>query len=173
MVIRRRFNGLDFTNCWNYRCDCILVLCIGIVVVLISVKNLDHVAKTLDGVEGQVQGITRETTDLLHKANRLTEDIQGKVERLNSVVDGVKGIGDSVQNLNGSVDVTNSITHNISQNEDKISQVVQWSNVAMEIADKWQNRHYRRGSANYRNTSVGNDANHSNENYTTNVEKNF
>ena len=26
---------------------------------------------------------------------------------------------------------------------------------------------------NYRNTSVGNDANHSNENYTTNVEKNF
>ena len=35
----------------------------------------------------------------------------------------LKGIGDSVQNLNGSVDrVTNSITHNISQNEDKISQ---------------------------------------------------
>ena len=64
---------------WNYRCDCILVLCIGIVVVLISVKNLDHVAKTLDGVEGQVQGITRETTDLLHKANRLTEDIQEKL----------------------------------------------------------------------------------------------
>ena len=95
--------------------------------------------KHFDGVEGQVQGITRETTDLLHKANRLTEDIQGKVERLNSVVDGVKGIGDSVQNLNGSVDrVTNSITHNISQNEDKISQVVQWSNVQMEIVDKWQ-----------------------------------
>ena len=128
-------------------------------------------AKTLDGVEGQVQGITRETTDLLHKANRLTEDIQGKVERLNSVVDGVKGIGDSVQTLNSSVDrVTNSITHNISQNEDKISQVVQWSNVAMEIADKWQNRHYRRGSANYRANSVANDAN---QNYTTNVEKNF
>ena len=49
-------------------------------------------------------------------------------------------------------------------------QVVQWSNVAMEIADKWQNRHYRRGSANYRANSVANDAN---QNYTTNVEKNF
>ena len=42
------------------------------------------------------------------------------------------GIGDSVQNLNGSVDrVTNSITHNISQNEDKIlklynGQMLQW-----------------------------------------------
>lgn len=119
-------------------------------------------AKTLDGVEGQVQGITRETTDLLHKVNRLTEDIQGKVDRLNSVVDAAKGIGDSVQNLNGSVDrVTNSITHNISQNEDKISQVVQWSNVAMEIADKWQNRYNRRGSANYKTNTVADDANHS------------
>lgn len=137
-------------------------------------------AKTLDGVEGQVQGITRETTDLLHKANRLTEDIQGKVDRLNSVVDAVKGIGDSVQNLNGSVDrVTNSITHNISQNEDKISQVVQWSNVAMEIADKWQNRYYRRGSANYKTNTVADDAKHgythsdhnADHSYTTRVNK--
>ncbi|MGV3244225.1 DUF948 domain-containing protein [Staphylococcus sp. 11261D007BR] len=137
-----------------------LILCIGIVVVLVSVKkNLDHVAKTLDGVEGQVQGITRESTDLLHKANRLTEDIQDKSERLNSVVNAVKGIGDSIQTLNGSVDrVTHSITHNISQNEDKISQVVQWSNVAMEIADKWQNRSARRGSAAYKTTNVSDDA---------------
>ncbi|MDU0996363.1 MAG: DUF948 domain-containing protein, partial [Staphylococcus lugdunensis] len=52
---------------------------------------------------------------------------------------------------------TNSITHNISQNEDKISQVVQWSNVAMEIADKWQNRHYRRESSNYKTSSVADD----------------
>ncbi|MFP6334426.1 DUF948 domain-containing protein, partial [Bacillus subtilis] len=106
----------------------------------------------LDGVEGQVQGITRESTDLLHKANRLTEDIQDKSDRLNSVVDAVKGIGDSVQTLNGSVDrVTNSITHNISQNEDKISQVVQWSNVAMEVADKWQMRKNRRSYASFKN----------------------
>lgn len=82
----------------------------------------------------------------------------------------MKGIGDSVQTLNGSVDrVTNSITHNISQNEDKISQVVQWSNVAMEIADKWQNRRQRRESANYKSNSVANDRNAS---YTTHVEKN-
>ena len=53
--------------------------------------------------------------------------------------------------------MTNSITHNISQNEDKISQVVQWSNVAMEIADKWQNRHYRRESSNYKTSSVADD----------------
>ncbi|EHT8097263.1 DUF948 domain-containing protein [Staphylococcus pseudintermedius] len=140
-----------------------LILAIGIVAVLVSVKkNLDHVAKTLDGVEGQIQGITRESTDLLHKANRLTEDVQDKANRLNSVVDAVKGIGDSVQTLNGSVDrVTHSITHNISQNEDKISQVVQWSNVAMEIADKWQNRKSRRGSAAYKTNNVAADASRS------------
>lgn len=122
-----------------------LVLCIALAVVLFSVKkNLDHVAKTLDGVEGQIQGITRESTDLLHKTNRLAEDVQGKSAKLNSVVDAVQGIGYSMNNLNSSVDrVTNSITHNISQNEDKISQVVQWSNVAMEVADKWQMRQKR------------------------------
>ena len=31
----------------------------------------------------------------------------------------------------------------------------------MEIADKWQNRHYRRGSANYKANNVATDANHS------------
>ena len=119
-----------------------LVLCIALSVVLFSVKkNLDYVADTLNGLDGQIQGITRESTDLLHKGNRLVEDVQGKVEKLNSVVDAVQGVGYSVQNLNSSVDrVTNSITTNISQNEDQISQVVQWSNVAMEIADKWNQR---------------------------------
>lgn len=126
-----------------------LVLCIAIAVVLFSVKkNLDHVADTLDGLDGQIQGITRESTDLLHKSNRLVEDIQGKSEKLNAVVDAVQGVGYSVTNMNDSVDrVTNSITHNISENEEKISQVVQWSNVAMEIADKWQVRQQQRNRA--------------------------
>lgn len=123
----------------------LLILAVALAVVLFSVKkNLDHVAKTLDGVEGQIQGITRESTDLLHKSNRLAEDVQGKSAKLNSVVDAIQGIGNSVSTLNESVDrVTNSITYNISQNEEKISQVVQWSNVAMEVADKWQMRQKR------------------------------
>ncbi len=133
-----------------------LILCIGIVVVLLAVKkNLDHVAKTLDGVEGQIQGITRESTDLLHKTNRLAEDVQDKSARLNTVVDAVKGIGGSVQNLNSSVDrVTNSVTHNIANNQENIAQVVKWSNVVMEIADKWQMRKERRNSVNFANQPV-------------------
>ncbi|RPF57686.1 DUF948 domain-containing protein [Abyssicoccus albus] len=128
----------------------LLIICIVGAVVLLSVKkNLDHVANTLDGVQGQIQGITRESTDLLHKTNRLVEDVQGKSQKVNSVFDAVNGLGYSVQNLNHSVDrVTNSVTHNVSKNEDQISQVVQWSNVAMEIADKWQNRRNRNNHMN-------------------------
>ncbi|MGO1989409.1 MAG: DUF948 domain-containing protein, partial [Mammaliicoccus vitulinus] len=33
---------------------------------------------------------------------------------------------------------------------DKISQVVQWSNVAMEVADKWQLRRDRRSNVSYK-----------------------
>lgn len=130
-----------------------LVICVVLALFLMQLlKTVKGINETLDGIQGQIQGITRESTDLLHKANRLTEDIQDKSLRLNSVVDAVKGVGDSVQTLNTSVDrVTNSITHNISQNEDKISQVIQWSNVAMEVADKWQLRKDRKNNVSYRN----------------------
>src|SRR5699024_10487456 len=124
-------------------------------VVLFAVKkNLDHVTKTLDAVEGQIHSITRESTDQLHKTKRLAEDVQEKYVILNSVVGAVQGIGNSMTNLNSSVDrVTNSITHNISQNEDKISQVVQWSNVAMEVADKWRMRQKRNSAYSTRYTT--------------------
>src|SRR5699024_3402510 len=136
----------------------LLIVAIAVAYGLLPVKKyLDHIAKTLYGVEGQIQGITRESTDLIHKANRLTEDVQVKSQKLNSVLDAIQGMGDSVSNLNSSVDrVTNSITHNISQNEDKISQVVQWSNVAMEVADKWQMRQ-RRNKAYNTNTQSAED----------------
>src|SRR5699024_109269 len=84
---------------------------------------------------------------LIKQSKRFIEGVKGKVEKLNSVVDAVQGVGYSVQNLNTSVDrVTNSITTNISENEEQIAQVVQWSNVAMEIADKWQQRQQRSGA---------------------------
>lgn len=88
-----------------------------------------------------MEGITRETTSLLSKTNSLAEDIQHKSEQLNSVVQAVKGIGDSVNGLNNSVQqITTSVSKSVEQNEEKIAQVVQWSNVAMGIADKWKKR---------------------------------
>lgn len=103
--------------------------------------TLDSVSKTLSGLERQLDGVTKETTDLLHKTNSLAKDIQQKSESLNSVVIAVKEVGDSVRNFNGSIQkITSSVNTQIEQNKDKISQVVQWSNVLLEIKEKWKMR---------------------------------
>ena len=119
-----------------------LVLCVSVGITLFSFKNtLNSLAGTVAGIEGQMEGITRETTSLLAKTNELAEDIQDKSVKLNSVVDAVIGNGESVNGLNTSVQrITSSISTTVSENEEKIAQVVQWSNVAIEIADKWKQR---------------------------------
>src|SRR5690606_23036778 len=119
-----------------------LILCVALAMTLNSLKNtLKEVSGTVAGLENQLQGVTLETTNLLHKTNELAEDIQVKTEKLNGVVDAVKGVGNSVTDLNASVRrITMSIASQAEQNEEKIAQVVQWSNVAMGIRDKWKAR---------------------------------
>ena len=103
--------------------------------------TLDSVAHTLDGLEKQMQGVTVETASLLHKTNVLAEDLQKKSENLNSVVTAVKGVGNSIESFNSSIQkVSNKVQAGIDNNQEKISQIVQWSNVAMEIRDKWKAR---------------------------------
>jgi uncharacterized protein YoxC len=95
------------------------------------------VSTTLTGVETQMKGITVETTELLHKTNALAVDIQKKSESLNSVVDSVRQVGNSIQGLNTSISrVSTTVTEQTEANKDKIAQVVQWSNVAMDIWNK-------------------------------------
>jgi uncharacterized protein YoxC len=103
--------------------------------------TLDSVAQTLDGLEKQMQGVTVETASLLHKTNVLAEDLQMKSENLNSVVHAVKNVGTSIQDFNSSIQkVSNKVQAGIDNNQEKISQIVQWSNVALEIRDKWKAR---------------------------------
>ncbi|PLR79146.1 DUF948 domain-containing protein [Bacillus sp. V3-13] len=103
--------------------------------------TLDSVSKTLTGLEQQLDGVTRETTVLLHKTNALASDIQQKSESLNTVVDAVKNVGYSVQRFNTSIqNITSSVDRQLEQHKDKISQVVQWSNVFLELKDKWAAR---------------------------------
>lgn len=103
--------------------------------------TMDSVSKTLIGLEKQLDGVTRETTALLHKTNALAEDIGQKSESLNSVVNAVKEVGDSVRSFNGSIQkVTSTVNNQLEQNKDKISQVVQWSQVFLEVKDKWKAR---------------------------------
>lgn len=100
--------------------------------------TLDSVSKTLVGLEQQLEGVTRETTDLLHKTNALAEDIQYKSESLNSVVDAVKDVGTTIKKFNQSIqNVTSSVNKQVDQNKDKMSQVIQWSNILLELKDKW------------------------------------
>jgi uncharacterized protein YoxC len=115
----------------------ILVLFIGRTLKSLQI-TLDSVSKTLDGLEQQLNGVTRETTELLHKTNNLAEDIQKKSESLNSVVDAVKEVGTSIKKFNGTIQtVASSVDKQVEQNKDKVSQVIQWSNVLLELKDKW------------------------------------
>jgi uncharacterized protein YoxC len=103
--------------------------------------TLDSVSKTLSGLEKQLDGVTRETTELLQKTNSLAEDIQKKSESLNSVVEAVKDVGHTVQKFSQTIDsITSSVNRKLEQNKDKISQVVQWSNVLFELKEKWTAR---------------------------------
>ena len=103
--------------------------------------TLDSVSKTLVGLESQMQGISLETTQLLHKTNVLAEDLKEKSENLNTVVHAVRDVGTSIQSFNTSIQkVSNKVQQEIDDNQERISQVVQWSNIAMEIREKWKTR---------------------------------
>ncbi|BET54058.1 DUF948 domain-containing protein [Bacillus subtilis] len=103
--------------------------------------TLKNVASTLEGLEGQMKGITTETAELLHKTNRLAEDIQEKSKKLNTVVHAVQGVGASVQQFNTSMkQAAGSVSASVRENQDKINQVVTWSQAAMEIWEKWKQK---------------------------------
>lgn len=103
--------------------------------------TLASVSKTLTGLEKQLDGVTTETTMLLHKTNALADDIQQKSESLNSVVIAVKDVGTTVAKFNGTLkNITNSVDREVEESKEKISQIIQWSNIILELKDKWQAR---------------------------------
>lgn len=115
----------------------VLVIFIGRTLKSLQV-TMDSVSKTLVGLEEQLEGVTRETTDLLHKTNALAEDIQKKSESLNTVVDAVKDVGSSIKKFNGTIQtVTSTVDKTVVENKEKVAQVIQWSNVLLELKDKW------------------------------------
>ncbi|SFB17808.1 MULTISPECIES: DUF948 domain-containing protein [unclassified Bacillus (in: firmicutes)] len=103
--------------------------------------TLESVSKTLVGLENQLNGVTRETTVLLHKTNSLADDIQKKSESLNSVVAAVKDVGQSVHKFNQSLqNISATVDRQLENNKEKISQIMQWSNVLLELKDKWKSK---------------------------------
>ena len=116
-----------------------LVLVIYVAKTLKSLQEtLGSVSKTLAGLERQLDGVTQETTELLHKTNALADDIQEKSKSLNSVVTAVKDVGTTVNKFNGSLkNLSNSFEIQVEENKEKVSQIVQWSHVFLELKDKW------------------------------------
>lgn len=119
-----------------------LVLVIYLSATLKSLKEtLNSVSDTLKGLEKQLEGVTSETTLLLKKTNALAEDLQDKSERLNTVVDAVKDVGLSVKKFNGALQtITDTVDRQVDESKEKVSQIVQWTNVLLELKDKWQAR---------------------------------
>jgi uncharacterized protein YoxC len=118
------------------------VLVIYLVKTLKAVQGtLEGVSKTLSGIENQLDGVTKETTILLQKTNTIADDIQSKTNSLNTVVEAVKDVGTTIHKFNHSLkSVTSTFDKQVEQNKDKITQVVQWSNVFLELKDKWNSR---------------------------------
>ena len=103
--------------------------------------TLTNVSKTLAGLEKQLDGVTAETTILLQKTNALADDIKKKSDSLTSVVDAVKDVGTTVTKFNGTLqNITSTVDKQVEDSKEKISQIVQWSNVFLELKDKWQAR---------------------------------
>jgi uncharacterized protein YoxC len=116
-----------------------LVLVMYVAKTLTSLQEtLSSVSKTLIGLEKQLDGVTQETTELLQKTNALADDIQEKSKSLNSVVSAVKDVGSTVNKFNGTLkNLTDSFDIQVEENKEKVSQIVQWSNVFLELKDKW------------------------------------
>ncbi|MEH6994167.1 DUF948 domain-containing protein [Neobacillus drentensis] len=119
-----------------------LVLVIYVAKTLTSLQEtLSSVSKTLIGLEKQLDGVTQETTELLQKTNALADDIQEKSKSLNSVVSAVKDVGSTVNKFNGTLkNLTDSFDIQVEENKEKVSQIVQWSNVFLELKDKWNTK---------------------------------
>ena len=119
-----------------------LVLVIYVAKTLKSLQGtLNSVSTTLTSLEKQLEGVTSETTTLLHKTNTLADDIQQKAENLNSVVDAVKDVGVTVSKFNGTLQsISNTFESQVEENKEKISQIIQWSDIFLELKDKWKAR---------------------------------
>jgi uncharacterized protein YoxC len=119
-----------------------LVLVIYLSKTLKSVQEtLTSVSETLVGLEKQLDGVTSETTALLQKTNALADDIAHKAESLTNVVDAVKDVGTTVNKFNKTLQsITSSFDLQVEQNKEKISQIIQWGDVLLELKDKWKAR---------------------------------
>lgn len=119
-----------------------------LVLVIYLAKTLKSLQETLSGVSGTLRGLEKqldavmgETHLLLQKTNALAEDIHQKSKDLNSVVTAVKDVGTTISGFNGTIkNITTSVDQTVEESKEKVAQIIQWSNILLELKDKWQAR---------------------------------
>jgi len=117
---------------------CVLVIYIISTLKTLS-KTLHNVSETLTSVDQQMKGITKETQELLVKTNALADDIQEKSAKLSSVVEAASEVGTTIRSFNKKLEnVSNSISKQVEHNQEKVAQVVQITNIILELKEKWQ-----------------------------------
>lgn len=107
-------------------------------------RTLNHVASTMEGLEKQLNGITSETAELLHRTNHLADEVGKKTQSFNTFFDSVKDVGESIQSVNRSLrTVSDKVSRETERQAGQVSQVVQWSQAAIDIWGRWKEKNKR------------------------------
>lgn len=100
--------------------------------------TLHNISNTVTSLDNKITGVAAEAEQLLHKTNVLADDIKQKSEKLNSVVESVAEVGTTIQNFNSSLSgISKTIVREVEKNQERISQIVQIGNIAVELKEKW------------------------------------
>lgn len=125
-----------------------VALTIYLIITLRSVNDsVQHVSKTLEKVQLQVDEVTRETVIMMRTTNQITEDLHKKLKQVDALFESVGDVGEAVNQVTSSVKqvsatVTKSITHGVqngvNKQQKRIDEVIQWTNVAANLWQKYQ-----------------------------------
>jgi uncharacterized protein YoxC len=109
-----------------------IIIAIGFLILVI------YVSKTLSAVQHTLIQLSGTVSDL---EKQIADDIQKKSESLNTVVIAVKDMGETVQRVNNTFkNISNSVTEKAEINSEKVSQIIQWGNTAIDLWDKWKQK---------------------------------
>lgn len=119
--------------------------------VIISLKSVNdsvqQVSRTLEKVQLHVDDVTRETVTMLKSTTQITEDLHNKLKHVDALFESVGEVGEAVNQVTASMKqvsatVTKSITHGVEtsvhKQQKRIDEVIQWTNVAVNVWQKLQ-----------------------------------
>jgi uncharacterized protein YoxC len=121
-----------------------------IVKTLKSVRgSLEQLTSTMVHMEQQLDVISKESTELLRNTNEITVDIKNKSQSLEALFHSVENAGQAMQQVTSSFKqvsstLTDSVQRTISksteQNQDKMTEIIRYATLGLNIWQKWQAR---------------------------------